>query len=324
MVRAVDLRAVARTAAAHQGVLSWGDLVARHPRRQVEAALRAGELERVARGRYALPTAPGPLRSALVHGGAVSHETAARLWFLDTLHEVSTTHVTVGQRACGRPARGVRLHWSDLDPAEVRGRVTSPLRTVLDCARTLPFADGLAIADSALRRAVVEPDQLLVAAARLAGPGSARAQRVAVHADGRAANPFESGLRAIVLDLGVVDLVPQLRVRVTGLSGYVDLGDPALRLVVEAEGFEHHGTRAALHRDCRRYTALARAGWAVLRFSWEDVMFHQDWVGDSVREAVALRRAERSERGTRPSGAVRRVPRGSERRARGKVGDGHG
>lgn len=324
MLRAVDLETVARTAAASQGVLSWGDLVARHPRRQVEAALRAGVLHRVARGRYALPAAPGPLRLALLHGGAVSHETAARLWFLETLHEVTATHVTVGQRAYGRAPRGVRLHWTDLEPAELRGRVTSPLRTVLDCARTLPFADGLAIADSALRRTLVEPDELLVASARLAGSGSARARRVARHADGRAANPFESGLRAVVLALGITGFVPQLPVRAPGLVGHVDLGDDELGIVLEAEGFEFHVTRAALHRDCRRYTALGRAGWVVLRFSWEDVMFHADWVADSVRDTVALRRAERSEPRTRPRTGGARAPRGSEPAARGKARDGGG
>jgi len=50
--------------------------------------------------------------------------------------------------------------------------VTSPLRAVLDCVRTLPFADGLAVADSALRRGEVDTDELAAAVAALSGRGT--------------------------------------------------------------------------------------------------------------------------------------------------------
>lgn len=226
----MDLVAVARTAARHQGVVTWGQLVREHPRRHVQAAVDAGILVRVARGRWALDGTPSELRQALVHRGAVSHESAARLWFLETLHPPAQVHVTVPVEGRSRSAaRGTRLHWSDLAPAEVRGRVTSPLRTVLDCARTLPFADALAVADSALRRRAVERDELDLAAAGLVGRGTVRARRVVAAADGRAANPFESGLRAIVLERGIPGFAPQLPFRTPRLRGYVDLGDPVTR-----------------------------------------------------------------------------------------------
>ncbi|HSV39758.1 MAG TPA: hypothetical protein VLI04_13455, partial [Nocardioidaceae bacterium] len=37
-------------------------------------------------------------------------------------------------------------------------------------------------------------------------------------------------------------------------------------------------SRGSLRNDCRRYTALAIRGWTVLRFAWEDVMLHPDYV----------------------------------------------
>ena len=293
----MDLDAVARTAAEHGGALTWGSLVARHPERVVRAAVRAGVLVRAARGRYVLPACPDPLRQALVQRATVSHESAARLWLLETLHQPTTTHLTVPAAARGRGrVRGVRLHWCDLDPGEVDGRVTSPARTVLDCARTMPFPDALAVVDSALRRRLVSVDDLGVALGRERGRGTVAARRVLSAGDGRAANPFESGLRAIVLERGVTGFVPQQPFSTPRLRGRVDLGDPVRRIALEADSFEFHGSRSALDRDCRRYDELVRTGWLVLRFSWEQVMSDQVWLGDTVEETVALRDQRRRRR----------------------------
>jgi very-short-patch-repair endonuclease len=294
----VDEATVVRVAAEHQGVPSWRQLRSRLSRRQIEAAVRDGTLVRLGRGTYALAGAGDPLQAAGHLGGCASHESAARLWFLETLHEPRATHVTLPRGRRPRYRRGAVVHWSDLEEHEVRGRVTSPLRTVLDCARTLPFAEALAIADSALRRGLLERDELVAAAVASSAPGVRAARRVLEAADGRADNPFESGLRAVVLEEGIEGFVPQLPFRVPGASGFVDLGDPRRRIVLEAEGFEFHGTRQALHRDCRRYTALGRAGWVVLRFSWEDVLFDTDWVAASVRDVVAGRDARGNRRDT--------------------------
>lgn len=72
---------------------------------------------------------------------------------------------------------------------------TDPEQTVVDCARDLPFPVALSVADSALRHGV-EPARLDAAAAAVRGAGAARVRRVVALADLRAANPFESSLRA--------------------------------------------------------------------------------------------------------------------------------
>jgi hypothetical protein len=84
--------------------------------------------------------------------------------------------------------------------------VTTPVRTVIDCAR-LPFDEALPIADSALRSGLVTREELDVVQVRGAGAGSVR--RVLRHADGRAANPFESVLRARAIEVGL-DVEPQV------------------------------------------------------------------------------------------------------------------
>jgi very-short-patch-repair endonuclease len=293
----MDLDAVARTAARHGGALTWGHLVERHPDHVVRKAVECGVLLRAARGRYVLPDCPDAIRQALVQRGVVSHGSAARLWFLETLHEATTTHVTVPAGGRGRAApRNLRLHWRDLGAQDVRGHVTAPVRTVLDCARTMPFAEALAVADSALRRRLVERDELEHALRQERGRGTVPARRVVAAADARAANPFESGLRAIVLDRGVPGFTPQLPFRTPRLRGFVDLGDPDRRIALEADSFEFHGSRQAMDRDCRRYDELVRTGWLVLRFSWEQVMSDREWVADTVEETVAQRRPTRTRR----------------------------
>ncbi|MDN4172424.1 hypothetical protein QWY28_05680 [Nocardioides sp. SOB77] len=129
-------------------------------------------------------------------------------------------HVTVARCRRGAGARGVHLHRADLAPGERDGRVTTPARTLVDCSRSLPFADPLAVADSALR-------------------------------DG-----FGGNLRR-------------------------------LRIAIEADSLAWHGGRDQLASDCRRCTGLVVHGWLVLRFSWEDEMFHRADVRRVVRRRGA-------------------------------------
>ena len=170
----------------------------------------------------------------------------------------------------------------------MRHGVTTPLRTVLDCARTLPFDEALAVADSALRRRDLTRTDLVDAAAGLHGTGSRQARRVAALADGRAANPFESVLRALAIEEGF-QLTPQLQIAEPGLFAIVDLGNEELRLAVEADGFEHHGTRKGLRKDCRRHTEFAVVDWSSLRFAFEDVMGAQAWVRWALRSWRVVR-----------------------------------
>ncbi len=77
-----------------------------------------------------------------------------------------------------------------------------------------------------------------------------------------------------------------------GFTGRPDLVDRERRIVAEADSFEFHGRRNALHRDCERYNALAVRGWLVLRFSWEHVMHDPAYVRECF-EAAALWRPQR-------------------------------
>jgi len=113
-------------------------------------------------------------------------------------------------------------------------------------------------------------------------------RRVAAEADGDAANPFESVLRAVARDVMGLHVLPQRLVVTQRSTVRPDLVDVDLGVILEADSFEWHGDRRALRRDARRYNLLVVDGWIVLRFAWEDVMFDQPYVRDVLVAVVSL------------------------------------
>lgn len=269
------------------GVASLGELVGPTTRSRVRTAVARGRILRVAHDRYGLVDLPSERRVAVAAGGVLSHLSAAVAWGWKVKHLPLETHVTVPARA-RRPTGKVAVHWADLDEAEVQRDVTRPARTVVDCARTLPFDEALAVADSALRSGMVDRHELERAAARAPRNGRSRAAEVVDLARGQAANPFESVLRALALDVPGLRVVPQGEVEGVG---FADLLDRRLKVVAEAESFEFHSGKEALRRDVQRYTAMTRRGFTVVRFLWEEVMFQPAYVREVLGDVTALSEA---------------------------------
>jgi len=255
----------------------------------VRKAVSSDRITRLGRNSYALPGADEALAAAVRLHATVSHLSAARAWGWKVKTVPRTPHVTVPRnRNVGADRRDqVNVHWADLSAVEVAGRCTSRIRTVVDCARALPFDEALAVADSALRDGRVTREQLLEAAQLAPRTGRTRVQRVAEAADGRADNPFESCLRAIALEVSGWSPLPQ--VAVPGV-GHADVGDAALRLALEAESFEFHALPEAFAYDLRRHTAMVRVGWVVLRFGWDDVMHRPELVRATIESVVRRQR----------------------------------
>ena len=244
----------------------------------------------MARGRYALPDSSRAAAAALAAPGVLAGHSAAASYGWGTLHRRDDAVVAVlpGQRVDPLPA--VTYRRRRLDPVERREGRTSPLATVVDCATSLPFVDALAVADAALRDRVL-PEELHDAALRFRGHGAADLRRVARHADGRAANALESGLRGHLVLAGVRGFTPQHVVTGPGVFAQVDLADPARRVAIEADGFEVHGGRRRFAADLQRHDELAALGWVTLRFAWEHVMFRAGWLVEQVLAVLRRRRA---------------------------------
>lgn len=267
----------------------------------VRRLLQSGDIVRDGRGRYSLPGIDAARRAANAVSGVVSHTSAALCWGWEVKTVPARPHVTLRRNRRLEPARRLPLvtHWADLGPDDIRDGVTSRERTLADCLATLPFDEALAIADSALRHESVTPSTLVAIAAARTGPGSARGRRVAGLADARSANPFESVLRAIAVEVRGLQLVPQVDISLPGFHARPDLVDTARRLVVEADSHTWHSSRSALLRDCRRYNSLVLLGWTVLRFTWEDVMFRPDLVRGDLERFVKHAQPSRKRTGRR-------------------------
>jgi very-short-patch-repair endonuclease len=275
------------------GIADRQSLLASCTRVQLEAALAEGRVVRLARNRYAVGSVDDARAGAARLSGAVSHLSAALAHGWKVKAVPARPSITVPRTRSRVDGTGVDLHWAGLSDAERRAGITDPVRTVVDCARTLPFDEALSVADSALRSGKVTRSALLSAAQASPRTGRAAALDVVRAADGAAANPFESVLRAVARDVPGLVVVPQGAV---GTTGHADLVDAALRVAIEAESFEFHALPEAFRYDVRRYTAMTRLGWLVVRFVWEDAMHRPAYVRAVLEDVVSLRAHEQAVR----------------------------
>lgn len=271
------------------GVATRAELVRMTSRAAVDRALACGDIVADARGRYALPATDSAVRRAHALSGVLSHTSAAlwRGWEVTTVPPEPHIIVPRKRKVTAERRAGVRLHRDDLHPDDIDGIATGVDLTLTHCLRSLPFDEGLAVADSALRHGV-PPATLRRVAVSVLGPGSPQVRRIVREARGEAANPFESVLRSIAIDVPGLRVEPQHLIASDTSWVRPDLVDRELGIVLEADSFAWHGGRAQLRADARRYNLLVVDGWIVLRFAWEDVMFEQDHVRSVLVAAVAL------------------------------------
>ncbi len=258
-------------------------------RAELDRAVAAGQVVRDSRGLYALPEADAALRVAARLGGVLCLTSAALAhgWPVKQVPDKPHVLVSRGRKLSAEARRLAHVHVGELTAQQVSDRVTTADVTLAQCLRRLPYDEALAVADSALR-AGVGRGTLDRIADEARGPGAPRICRVCAAADDRAANPFESVLRAIAHDVPGLDVTPQVAITDGDFAVRPDLVDERLWLVLEADSFEWHGSRSALASDARRYNLLVVRGWIVLRFSYEDVMFHAGEVRQVLVAAVAL------------------------------------
>lgn len=298
------------------GLATRADLVGAVSAKALRTATDQGLVVRIRRGLYALPaTAPAAptagasaaersaaraervahaRRTAASVGGVMSHRSAAEHYGLPLLVDPPVPEIALprGGRGSSVPARTARTCRRVLTKDELTQGVTHPMRTVLDCAATLPDNEALAVVDSALRGdddnpPLVARSQLLEAADHVARPDRARVRRLVAQADGGAANPSESALRHLALQVEGLQLETQVTITCGDDEYTVDVADRRRRLVLEFESHEWHNTKDGFAADCARYTALTSRGWMVLRFTWNDVMHHPETVVARIAAAVA-------------------------------------
>lgn len=278
--------ALARLADRQHGVVSLGQLMALGlSPSAVRMRAAAGRLHRVHRGVYAVGRARldgrGRRMAAVLAcgpGAVISHRTAADALGLLT-RATGSIDITIPSRS-GRSRRGVTLHRSPglrpHDRIEQNGiPCTSPARTLLDLAAVVSAPTLAQAIEAAERLRLFNGHAVEAALARAGGRPAARRLRAALAAYLGEPPPTRSELERQALELfrraGLP--LPRINALVHTAEGplEVDFCWPDRRLVVEADGFAFHRTRAAFERDRRRDQLLRAAGWAPVRTTWRQV-----------------------------------------------------
>jgi len=184
-----------------------------------------------------------------------------------------------------RRGRGYVVTRASLPPGDVGDLasfgVTTPARTLVDCAREWDPVDSVVALDAALHGGLVTRDEVRAAVLRATHwVGIGDAARAVGLADGRAESPLETRGRLALLGAGLP--VPELQVELHGARGFVarvDAWYDDAAVAVEFDGRvkyvdptdgRHPGE--VFWREKRREDAIRGLGVRVVRLAREDVV----------------------------------------------------
>ena len=271
-------RGLAELAVAQHGLVTRRQLGALgFSAKAIEHRVRTARLHRVHQGVFAVGhPCLAPLASeaaALLCAGdnsVLSHDSAAALWGLITAPSLVSISV-IDRHIRRRP--GLCIHRvKTLDIRDVclhRGfPVTSPARTLLDCAATSLPLDRLLNEARALK--LVKDSEFREAMQRCPRRKGARPLRALLEAEqdtGFTRSEAERILKRLVKEARLER--PVFNTRVMGVE--VDAYWPRLNVVIEVDGYDVHGHWAAFQRDRAKANRLVAAGFVVLRFTWHQL-----------------------------------------------------
>lgn len=260
------------------GVARTADLLAGGAtEREIERSVRDGSVVRVRRGVIALPDARPDLVEAAAVGSRLTCISAASSYGLWSVRPATDLHVS-------RPARsaeGYVNHRCATVPPHPRLPVVGLVDVLVHVLQCRPAEESVPMVECALRRGDTTSGFIHL---RLAGArnGKARAALAAVDLSGESA--VEVVARLLLRGAGL-DVRSQVFIAGVGRVDFLVEGF----LVVEIDGAAFHSDRQALRRDRHRNNMTIIGGYTVLRFCYEDVMFHADDVLAMVLSALGRR-----------------------------------
>ena len=276
---------------------------------RIRTLVRRRSLIRIGRGVYVLAatasafsaTAEGDhvLRAAAAvvqagRGSVVCHRSAAVLHGIDLIGRPGVVTITARPAAGRKGTAGVHLYTTSLPAKDVTRKlgvpVTTAARTVIDLARTGSFAEGVAAADSAIRRRLTSKSDLRAVLATYRGRrGVVQASRVVEFANGNAESALESIARVAFEDCGLP--APVLQVWIPGptgdVIGRVDFYWEKYKTIAEVDGAMKYEDPARAKAQLRRDKRLREAGYQVVHFDWKEVTTNPAQVAASIRAAFA-------------------------------------
>jgi very-short-patch-repair endonuclease len=271
--------------------------------RQRQHACANGVLERPYPGVLVDPATPRTphrdLLAAVLAGGRMAAAWGRSAgWLCELLDEPpACPEIVVPLRRYARIEGVVVRRSSDLCPAHITTwkhiPTTKPLVTAVDLGVELTPMELAEAYVRARQRKLFEPSAVQAMLGRIAKPGrdGVRTARDALTLVMIGERPADSILELRFHHGPGRSLPPyqyQYPVRVDGKDYRIDFAYPEVMLAIELDGYEKRKSREALRRDARRLTALAKAGWTVAHFTWEDVNYAPDRV---VADVLWLLRA---------------------------------
>jgi very-short-patch-repair endonuclease len=164
--------------------------------------------------------------------------------------------------------------------------VTSPVRTALDLACRAPLVEAVVAVDALANRFEFAPRDIIRCAYDHPGRrGAARLPNVVRLANPLADSPMETRIRLAIVLAGLPP--PLLQVPVGRY--WLDMAYADIMLAVEYDGREHLDQRRAM-RDLDRQAYLTTAGWRIVRFPKEVVLYEPELIPVTVRRAMAAGR----------------------------------
>jgi very-short-patch-repair endonuclease len=220
----------------------------------------------------------------------LSHHSAATLWGLRP-GRARPIHVLVPRGHHGVLPQGVIVHNTILDCGRTTHLdlpLTSPARTLLDIAASLPARDVEYILEEGLgpKRLLTETEVSEVAARAGRHPGAGTLRRVLAT---RTGTLTESKAQRRLLELIREAGLPFPKTEQPLLGYRVDLLWPELKLIVEVDGYGSHGTRGAFEHDRRRDARLQAAGFTVIRVTAREIEYRPWAVIAQLAQAIHLR-----------------------------------
>lgn len=296
---------IASIAAAQHGVISRKQAIAAGAsRHRIRLRLETGRWREIDRGVFIIGGAPIRWRSRLLalclafgEDTTISHLPAGALWRLPGFESEPEPEAIVARNRSKRYRRH-RVHWVGPIPAADRGvvdriPVTTPSRTLLDCAGRVPQETLELAVDDALRRKLTSVPRLrwqLANGGRRLGISQLRALLDARDPNTKPAESvLETKVARILRKAKLPGLVTQHEIVVAGrLIARVDFAFPAAKVAVEADGYRWHSGRAQWQQDLGRRNALTNLGWRVIHVTWEGLKRPQAIV-DQVEQALRAR-----------------------------------
>lgn len=211
----------------------------------------------------------------------LSHESAAMMYDISLLNLPVKVHISSATYG-SKSRENIRVHGCSSAVLErtwwLEGvRVTSPLDTFLDCAKSLPHQDAVCIADQFLHRGLVDKSVARSAISRLEGSGALRARKVAQRMSGHAESVAETLVRILLHDWNLEMPTEQGEVFTSAGARYrPDFMWEHLRLILEVDGEVKYSGRYGKPEDViraehRRQRELEREGWKIIRVRWGEI-----------------------------------------------------